>query len=253
MIPELQGPFSCAREILLREGAAAFYKGFSTPFAAQVAYKSVLFSVNGLAKRMFEATSCFGAANDAKVLVCGFMSGSVNSIVVTPVELIRNQLMMQTDDRSMRFTGPRAIVRHIYGRCNGNGYLFVRALYRGWSATVVRDSFGVAFWFWGFDFAQRSMKKFLGTEHLCIYHLLLCGSFSGICFWSVALPFDTLKSKIQCSYLDSPSLSMRSLLGKLSLSQVPTLFRGYQVAFGRGIPGAAITLTVHNLISRHVE
>lgn len=249
MMPHLRGPIQCAKIMISREGVLAFYKGFSTPLAAQAVYKSVLFTVNANAKKNLG----FLENNpNAKVLACGFLSGSVNSLVVTPVELVRNQLMMQTDPVKVRFTGPRGIVKYVLSQ-SATPFEFVRKMYRGWSATVTRDSLGVALWFWGFDISQRFVKRLSNDDELRISQLLLCGSFSGILFWAIALPFDNLKSRIQCAPLEDLSIPMFSLVRDINFVNLKRLYRGYQVAFGRGLPGAAITLTVHHFVIQRVE
>eukprot|EP00975_Prorocentrum_lima_P018145 3822822-Prorocentrum_lima.AAC.1 len=65
--------------------------------------------------------------------LCGAISGSVNAVVVTPVELVRNNLMT---DVKRRFAGPLAVVQYVLKR---HGLL---ALWKGLTATVVRDGIG---------------------------------------------------------------------------------------------------------------
>eukprot|EP00617_Octactis_speculum_P021618 CAMPEP_0185755738 /NCGR_PEP_ID=MMETSP1174-20130828/14207_1 /TAXON_ID=35687 /ORGANISM="Dictyocha speculum, Strain CCMP1381" /LENGTH=123 /DNA_ID=CAMNT_0028434399 /DNA_START=552 /DNA_END=924 /DNA_ORIENTATION=+ len=79
---------------------------------------------------------------------------------------------------------------------------------------------------------------------------LIAGSGAGLAFWAVALPFDTLKSVVQTKLPDPSKLAssghwMRQSREFVQQRGIPSLFRGATVAFGRGAPSAAITITTY--------
>lgn len=248
------GPLECARRLLREDGrwpggARALYKGFTPPLLAQSVYKSVLFSVNAAAHRGLG----LGRRDARHIAICGSISGATNSLVVTPVELVRNQLIMQGAGER-RFASPLAVVRHVWAlrhphplRLRGG---FIYRMYRGLPVTATRDSLGVAMWFTGFHLACEAQKGRLGLgtdDALGVPRLLLSGACGGVSFWVVALPFDAIKSRIQCAPLDRPAVSVMEALE--SAGGLRNLYRGWQVAIGRGVPGAAITLTVHHEVA----
>ncbi|KAJ8525286.1 hypothetical protein ON010_g15829 [Phytophthora cinnamomi] len=116
----------------------------------------------------------------------------------------------------------------------------VTAMWKGLTTTVIRDSLGVAFYFLGYDFAKQRLTASgkLGETAT----LLTAGAFGGVSFWAVALPFDTIKSLIQADGRDGKYTGLVSSTAKLVREEgVMQLFRGWQAAFSRGIPSAAIT------------
>mmetsp|Transcript_21478 Transcript_21478/g.61220 ORF Transcript_21478/g.61220 Transcript_21478/m.61220 type:complete len:246 (+) Transcript_21478:58-795(+) len=239
MTSALAGPLHCAKGMLRHEGPLAFYKGLSAPLCAQAVYKSVIFSTNALVLRVIAPdASAERPPSSSKVWLGGVVSGAVNSLVVTPVELVRNQLMMQVHDR--RFAGPKSLLTHLW-RTSSSSSHFVSRLYRGWPLALARDCSGVGLWLWGYHAARFAQQGDSGRK-LELAELMAAGSFAGIMFWSVALPWDGLKTRTQCQPIDEPSHPWRELVRGFRP------YRGYQVAFGRGIPGAAITLVTHHKI-----
>jgi len=81
--------------------------------------------------------------------------------------------------------------------------------------------------------------------------LLLCGSLGGIAFWSVALPVDTIKSVVQVS--EKKMNMIQATRQIVSQHGIGFLFRAWPVAFGRGIPGAAVTLSTFDVVSRYLQ
>jgi hypothetical protein len=63
----------------------------------------------------------------------------------------------------------------------------------------------------------------------------------------VALPLDTVKSVVQVSY-GSTSIVKAVLRLIREEGGAPRLFRGWQAAFGRAIPGSAATLATFDLV-----
>eukprot|EP00903_Cladosiphon_okamuranus_P014350 g13324.t1 len=84
-------------------------------------------------------------------------------------------------------------------------------------------------------------------------HLLLAGSAAGFCFWLVALPLDMTKTVIQVTErkreeaLPGAAATLSRLFGDGGLR---TLYMGWPVAFARGIPGPAIMLATHTVVSQ---
>jgi hypothetical protein len=85
------------------------------------------------------------------------------------------------------------------------------------------------------------------------------GAAAGMAFWTIALPLDSLKTNIQSQSFPAGVWRGRLLLESLELSRLLVrerglryLFRGASVAFGRGIPSAAITLTTYDVIRKRL-
>jgi solute carrier family 25 carnitine/acylcarnitine transporter 20/29 len=71
-----------------------------------------------------------------RVGLAGIGAGALQTAILTPVDLIKIRLQVATDRRSAKQpqSGPLGMVRNIMRREG------VKGLYRGWTATVIRDA-----------------------------------------------------------------------------------------------------------------
>jgi hypothetical protein len=69
----------------------------AAPFLAQGVYKAVIFSVNSAVAKMLKNGD--EPLSLAKKAICGSVAGAANSVVVTPVELVRNRLQVNVQTK----------------------------------------------------------------------------------------------------------------------------------------------------------
>ncbi|CEG46783.1 mitochondrial carrier family [Plasmopara halstedii] len=234
-----RGFFHCAHQTIQQETMRGLYKGFLPPFFSQGVYKAVIFTTSSILRNdVLPHLSLFQPVLTPTVvsLTAGAVAGGANAFLVAPVELVRNRLQVQYNNRpeTQVYRGVYHCITQVM-RTEG-----IMAMWKGLTTTVIRDSLGVAFYFLGFDFARRRLTesgKFGKTATL-----LTAGAFGGINFWAVALPFDTIKTLIQADGRTGKYTSFRISVAKLIREEgIMQLFRGWQAAFFRGIPSAAIT------------
>lgn len=190
--------------------------------------------------------------------VCGFIGGAINAAAfVTPVEFVRNQLIVQhtaaaaaaaSTGNAMRNTasGPMDIIRSTVATEG------VRGLWRGMGMTVARDSLGCGFFFVSMAYCRQLFTK--KGERPTLGVTVLSGACAGLGFWAIALPLDTLKTWVQNGTAASASEAVKGSLsshGWIKTGQ--QLCRGWQVAFGRGAPSAAITISTYEFFYRKME
>ena len=125
-------------------------------------------------------------------------------------------------------------------------------MWHGIDATLSRDIPGVALWFLSFQTVLRSFPRSEG-EKPTTPQILVAGASGGVSFWLWALPLDTVKSLLQVDQTGRYKHSLDCLQQIITENGVRRLYRGWQVAFSRGIPGAAITFYVHSAVSDAVE
>ena len=259
-------------------GVRAFYAGMSLPLAAQAFYKATVWTVNNLTHHAlvdWKTRENYKLGNFqpykvtlADTFFCGFIGGAVNgALFVTPVEFVRNQAISQ-----QRYPPPSSI--NPQPRCGRKG---VRAgssavanrrlgvisiirntlqsdgvigFWRGLGPTVIRDSIGCGCFFTAMTLSKQMLNEMQGLEEGSAHTsqasrstVVISGGIAGLAFWLWSLPLDTMKTWIQDG-------RARNLRHAIELSQksgfwkgIPLLFRGWQVAYGRGIPAAAISVT----------
>lgn len=224
----------------------SFYRGFSSPFMAQVIYKSVIFTTNSLAKDVIlpkvDRNNNFSLFL-VKLFLCGGIAGSINSLIVTPVEFIRNNLIVLPKKQQK---SPISLLRAMHLK-QPSTLQFIRQLYSGAHITMLRDGGGMGLYFIGFEVAKSGLKHFKSPREdtkPALIDLILCGATAGIVFWSYALPFDFVKTRVQINAFSGSTTPPR-LLHMLRKHSLTDLYKGWQVALGRGAPGAAATMTVY--------
>ena len=257
-----RGALDCFGQTVKNEGARALYKGMSVPLAFQAVYKAVMFTSYNTAQKMFQSPGKDGPLPLPTLFICGSIAGCTNSFVVTPVELIRNRLMTQyqpvkggttsvgtaaataaSSATAVVYRGPIHVARDIISTRG------VAGMWRGLTPTLMRDAPGVGMWYVTYETARRVLTPSDGSK-ISTPRLLLSGALGGVGFWSVALPWDLVKSRMQADR-SSPGTSkslgtvVRSVLKEEGLSG---FYRGWTVAFSRGIPGAAVTFFTYSSI-----
>jgi len=259
------GPVSCLAQTVKHEGFRALYKGMASPLVAQGLYKSVMFGSNSFAQRCLKSLKgpdAEGKLNVLELSICGAFAGGVNSFVVTPFELVRNRLIVQYhavspsatsaaagSAQAPTYRGPLDVVRKVVG---SEG---VRGMWRGHSSTVLRDVPGLAAWFATSELCRRQLMAltlFAGSTAPPPV-MLISGAMAGIGFWTVALPFDTVKSIVQTDLQHKYSGFVDCARKVVAEQGFRRLYQGYSVAILRGIPGAATTFTVHGLMMTYLN
>ena len=247
-------------------GLRALYTGLALPLAAQAVYKGTIFTVNNLMEHSIKDWKTKENHELGRYMpyslsffdrfICGFVGGAVNAaLFVTPVEFVRNQQIVASGDQNFgrtnnidrlsRNNGPLAIVRATI-RTDG-----LAGLWRGIGSTVLRDSLGCGCFFTTMAYTQQAFASLQqGHDHPSTpshLALVISGACAGISFWIFGLPLDTMKTWIQngtaTNLHHAWQLSQREGLSNGLVS----LNRGWQVAYGRGAPAAAITVTTYSL------
>ena len=281
-------PWRVLKHTLQHGGIRALYTGLSLPLAAQAVYKSTVFCVNNITqeflldhKRLEQEK--FGTSMHEEPVslsytdrfVCGFMGGAVNAAAfVTPVEFVRNQMIAQ---HSQRAAGEKLQHRQFQSSVDVIRYAFQqkpagwRMLWRGIGWTVARDSIGCGCFFYSMKWTEDMLMAYLYSSsslstttdyqlprHPTFAVTMVSGGVAGLSFWVSSLPLDTIKTWIQSSpdwkVQISPSEALQRIYWESgAVAVAERLFRGWQVAYGRGIPSAAITISVYSMVYRYLQ
>jgi hypothetical protein len=261
---DLRGPLHVLSQTWKHGGVGALYTGVSLPLAAQAVYKATVFSANQFCQAVILDNRTLylqkmGNAYPQPTLtmpdhfICGFLGGAINAAAfVTPVEFVRNQLISQHTKlasgqiSTTPLSGPLDVIRSTIGTQG------IPGLWRGLGITVARDSLGCGCFFVSLAYCRKLLMEHAELPTLGI--TILSGMCAGLGFWVVALPLDTVKTWVQ----DGSALSARHVMsesiakhGWLGTSQ--RLCRGWQMAFGRGAPSAAITICTYDFLYRNLE
>lgn len=271
-----KGPFSVLRHTIQHGGMKALYTGMALPLGAQAVYKGTVFFVNDVTQNLICDLREWRYSNTSSKHLqhqqhpqlltmgdrfwCGFIGGAVNgAMFVTPVELVRNQLIAQhskfatskaVETLSMtttekNFRGSWDVIQQTFQKTG------VRSLWRGIGWTVGRDGIGCGCFFYSIAFFQQLLTPV--NESPSFGTKVISGGLAGLAFWVVALPMDSVKTWVQSSELQGKSVSVSESVHKIyvetgTFGVTKALLRGWQVAYGKGIPSAALIVVSYSYV-----
>jgi len=257
------GPVSMVSQTIKQGGLRALYTGLALPLAAQAVYKATVFTVNNVTQTSLVHWNTRKRLNTGNVepytltmtdrFICGFMGGAVNAaFFVTPVEYVRNQLIAHHTRRASGqkvkniFRGPLDVIKHTLQESpRGFG-----GLWKGVGVTIARDSIGCGCFFYAMAWSQQRLAAAqAGTEGRppTLGATICSGALAGLAYWVAALPLDTVKTWVQSDMAVSATRAVQmSLRDHGPWVTMHRMTSGYQVAYARGIPSAAITVTTYS-------
>lgn len=162
--PYYTGTMDCVAKIFRDEGILALWKGVTPALTSALLENSVLFSMNGVLKRMYllslgesdrMTSRPFTTAESAML---GGAGGVFSATCITPVEVIKCRTQVEVG----KATGP--LTKFITALRQGGP----RGIFRGWSATICRDVPFTFFFFGGYEagtFLLQSSNSRLPCRH----------------------------------------------------------------------------------------
>ncbi|GAM24392.1 hypothetical protein SAMD00019534_075670 [Acytostelium subglobosum LB1] len=239
------GMIECLKNTVEKEGASALYKGVTSPLFGMMFETAVLFVGYGQMKKLLQKDP-----NKPLELwqysLCGASAGFAATFVLTPVELIKCRLQVQT-------TGPP--------KYKGTFDCFVKVLkedgvtglYRGIIPTLAREIPGNMAFFGVYEGLKRYFRTKTGQEDLPLRYLILSGGIGGIAYWSIFYPADVAKSSIQVSD-NGPTPSLLATLKKIYQKDgIRGLYRGYVLTVMRAFPANAAMFTVYEMTMKALD
>jgi len=258
------GPVSVFVHTVQNGGIRALYTGLQPVLAAQAGYKATVFAVNNLTKKSLvdwktaerRKVGLFQTYNLTRVDIfcCGAMGGAVNAaLLVAPVEYVRNrQIVHHTristtkglSSESLTFA-TRGVFDTIKRTVKKRG---LSGLWRGAGVTVLRDSLGCGGFFVMYELGRDHLAPVFGSRE-STGTVMASGALAGWGYWAFAMPLDTLKTLVQTGAARSAREAVVSSVEREgALLTVRNLFHGWQLAFGRGAPAAAVTLSSYTAV-----
>jgi len=276
-----RGPIATMRHVFQFGGIRSLYTGYSLPLAAQAAYKSTVYTTNRLVKELLltQHSEDNKELTYSEYFVSGAASGFVNALIfVSPVEYVRAQLIEQhtrlakvastagntpplvppITSSSTTTSGPIHVIRTTLHQ---NGIV---GLWRGTGVTVIRDSIGCGAFFVVYEFGQKFLPILTGlsnyddnTNHNTnplMIHTAGSAMMGGFGYWAISMPLDSLKTLVQTGNAKSAMGAVKVLVETDGWYHgIRSLYRGWQVAFGRGSPSAAVSLLTYTTIFRYIS
>lgn len=192
-------PYSILKDVR-SNGLLTFWRGLAAPLTSVIIEKSLLFSSYDLIRHNFSLNS----------FQSGVLSGILTTLTVTPFERVK--IKAQTENRGT-YQALRNVIKH-------DG---VRSIYRGWSATLIREVPGYGLYFWAYEHSKKSMGD------PSPWKSFLTGSISGVTAWIVIYPSDPIKTVMQ-----NQNIGIRQAILQIYTAHgMHGFYRGYLWALAR--------------------
>lgn len=200
--PHYSGAYDCCRQILRSEGVRGLFRGVSMPLVGATLENAALFltynQIQALLRRA-HGTSPDAEPPVSQLVLSGAGAGAVAACVLTPVELIKCKMQVQT--MAQRHTATvlpaQGALGFIAQTVRESG---VRGLWLGFSGTLLRETGGSMAWFTAFELSTRELLHLHGKNHradLSSVELAACGALAGISYNVSLFPADSVKSMMQ--------------------------------------------------------
>ncbi|XP_004506849.1 mitochondrial arginine transporter BAC2 [Cicer arietinum] len=223
--------FSILKNMVSKEGPASLYRGMAAPLASVTFQNAIVFQTYAVLSRAFDPSdSTKDPPSYKSVALGGIGTGALQSLLLSPVELVKIRLQLQNTSQSKESgTSPVKVAKNIWRK---EGF---RGMYRGLGITVMRDIPSHGFYFWTYEYIREQLHpgcRKSGQEN--VNTMLISGGLAGVASWVCSYPFDVVKTRLQ-----GQTPSSLKYLGICDCIRKSVKEEGYHVLW-RGL-GTAVT------------
>ncbi|KAI0348529.1 hypothetical protein BDW22DRAFT_1480314 [Trametopsis cervina] len=232
------GAIDVVKKALARDGATGLYRGVVPPLLGVTPIFAISFWAYDMSKSLIYAATPNRTSKElsvAEYAAAGFLSAVPTTLVTAPVE--RAKVLLQVQGQvpgGQHYTGVFDVVKHLY-REGG-----IRSVFRGAGATVARDGPGSAAYFAAYE-VTKGMLTTKGSSDLNLGAVIFAGGMAGVAMWSIAIPPDVIKSRIQSAPTGTYSGFLDCARKTIAADGVSALWRGLGPAMARAFPANAAT------------
>ncbi|RUP42734.1 mitochondrial carrier domain-containing protein [Jimgerdemannia flammicorona] len=194
-VGRFNGAIDCVVKTVRNEGFFALYKGMLSPLIGIGAVNSLLFAANSRFKAL-QQDYPNQVLSLSQIAIAGAGAGFVNTILSSPVELLKVRMQAQfgragTSTGGMtNYRGPFDVAGQLM-RDHG----VRRGLFQGFWITALREIPGYAGFYTGFEAVKRAIVP--DGKDPSTLQLMTAGAAGGIGYWTCCYPLDVVKSVVQ--------------------------------------------------------
>lgn len=231
------GMMDCASKTIKKEGVRGLYKGMSAPIAGVAPIFAISFFGFGVGKKLLQQED--KPLDNARLFAAGAFSGIFTTSVMAPGERIKCLLQVQQGSGGeQKYKGMIDCAKQLYKEGG------IRSIYKGSLATLLRDVPASGMYFLTYEFIKKKVaesvpegekltptREFLGT--------IFAGGMAGVANWSVGMPQDVLKSRLQTAP-EGMYTGMGDVFRQLMKNEGPlALYKGFAPVMARAVPANA--------------
>ncbi|KAK9511059.1 hypothetical protein O3M35_005704 [Rhynocoris fuscipes] len=127
-----------------------------------------------------------------QLFAAGAFSGIFTTAIMAPGERIKCLLQIQQGQAKPKYSGPTDVVKQLYKEGG------IRSIYKGTVATLLRDVPASGMYFMTYEWLQKTLKPYgENSTQMNLLKTIFAGGMAGIFNWSVGMPADVIKSRLQ--------------------------------------------------------
>ncbi|PCH33744.1 mitochondrial carrier [Wolfiporia cocos MD-104 SS10] len=234
------GAIDVVKKTVARDGPTGLYRGVVPPLLGVTPIFAVSFWAYDMSKALILSVTPNRSSKELSVVelaTAGFLSAIPTTLVTAPVERAKVLLQVQGQGQGgTQYKGVFDVVKHLY-REGG-----VRSVFRGSAATIARDGPGSAAYFAAYELTKKALTPAgHSPSDLHLGAIIMAGGTAGIAMWSIAIPPDVLKSRIQSAPTGTYSGFMDCARKTIAADGIGALWKGLGPAMARAFPANAAT------------
>lgn len=239
--PLYTGMVDCAKKIIAKDGVTGLYRGMSAPMVGISPIFAICFwgykEGDNLA-RWWSKKGPNEPLTMGEIMFAGGFSAVPTTAIMAPGERIKCLLQVQAQEvergGKIKYNGMVDCGKQLFKEGG------IASVYRGTAATLLRDVPGSIAYFGAYEAIKIALTPQGGDpSKLNAGAVLVAGGCAGIANWTVAIPPDTLKSRLQTA----PEGTYKGLVDvfrKLVAEEgLGALFKGLGPAMTRAFPANA--------------
>lgn len=257
-VAQYTSTIDCFKQTIRKDGYLGLYRGLSAPMVGAMMENAILFVSFSKAKdfvHFLQGSKTGDELSIGGIMLSGALSGAVTSFVLTPIELVKCQLQVQTaystvpassgvrQVHTARQPGITSLIGEIY---TTKGF---RGFWRGQLSTLFRESGGSCCWFSIYELALRAQRPTHSTKDANTQtQMMLSGALAGVGYNTLFFPFDTVKSRMQTNA--SQANFMGTVRDIWRRHGGRGYFKGWGITVLRAAPSNALIFWVYESLCR---
>ncbi|KAI9633192.1 mitochondrial carrier domain-containing protein [Dioszegia hungarica] len=241
------GAIDVVRKTIAADGIKGMYRGITPPLVGVTPIFAISFWGYDVGKRIVYAATPSRKSQTLSIgelAIAGGLSAVPATLVAGPAERVKVLLQVAGQSGQAAYSGPIDVVRKLYAEGG------MRSIFRGTFATLARDGPGSAVYFATYETLKRSLSpapallpngEKAAAPPLSLPAVMLAGGSAGVAMWAIAIPPDTIKSRLQSAPQGTYSGFMDCARKLIAADGVTALWKGFGPAMARAFPANAAT------------
>lgn len=215
---------AAAKEVIKADGYMGLYRGVKPVFIGTPVVLAVNLWAYNQCQRLVYGYSSFESIQQLSMLQIGLAGGLASlptSLLVAPAELVKVRLQVETSTKS---SSTMSIIKDAIKSGQAT---------RGLGCTLARDILGSFFYFLTYETFKRSSID-TKNGNLNPFVVLFGGGIAGMVNWTIAMPFDNLKTRLQAN----PKTNLFDVMKILNRQGWQSYFTGLRPTLIRAFPAS---------------